>query len=393
MISALAVTYEVDDMQAAASDLALQINNKLKLLSNSIGILLAEDESEPAELLPALQERLGIDIIGCTVTAQISSRGYHRLSNSLLVLSADDCKFASSVSTVLDDNFAQQITATFNDAQAKLQGEEVQAVFLFTTGSQYFTPDDILAVINGLAPGKPIFGGSAGDYFQFANERVLAGGNEYRHSMVILLISGNIRPKFIIRNIPRSSLATSIVTRAQGGRVETIDNMTVYEYMKLRDVDVEQDLSLYYAPLSVEYNDSAEYDGEPVCRPFYTLDRESGAAISHGKIPQGSSVSLRVIAQEDIIKTTREAIGYIADQALQPCDGYRYSTIFGVTCAVRHMVLGLEHTFEGELAKELLPPDITFAGFYAYGEYCPTSVRMGKAHNKAHNLSIALCLF
>lgn len=391
MISALAVTQEIDDMLAAAADLAEQVKSKISLRKNSIGILLAEGESEPNDLLPALQENLGIDIVGCTVTAQISSQGYHRLSNTLLVLSADDCEFAHAVTSALDENYAQQITTAFMEAKEKLAGP-VEAVFVFASGNPCFTPDDTLSVLSALAMGKPVFGGSAGDYFRFEDERVFANGQEYRQSMVLLLISGNIRPKFIIRNIPRSSLASSVVTRAHGGVVETIDNMTVMEYMQKHDVDLDNDLNLYYAPLSVEYTDRND-DGQPVCRPFYTLDRETGAATSHGKIPQGSKVSLRIIQKEDITKTTKEAVDYIVQELKNPPPGYHYSTIFGATCAVRHMVLGLDHIFEGELAKQHFPPDITFAGFYAYGELCPTSVNNGVAQNKAHNLSIGLCLF
>ena len=392
MKSVLAVTNEVDDMLAAASDLSAQVKSKISLSKNSIGILLAEGESEPAELLPALEEGLGFDVIGCTVTAQISSLGYHRLSNSLLVLSADDCQFASQVSQPLDENFARQITETFNQARQKLGEEDIKAVFLFTTGNLHFTPDDTLAVINALAPGVPVFGGAAGDYFRFEDERVLANGQEYRNSLVLLLVSGNIQPTFIIRNIPRSSLATSVVTKSCGGVVESIDNMTVYDYMKKHDIYLDSDLDLYYAPLSVEYTDRDD-DGQPVCRPFYTIDRTTGTAISHGKIPEGSRVSIRAIQKDDIIKTTTEAVEYIAGQVQHAPSGYAFSTIFGVTCAVRHIVLGLEHTFEGELAKKLLPANITFAGFYAYGEFCPTSVKQGRAQNKAHNLSIAFCLF
>jgi hypothetical protein len=235
-----------------------------------------------------------------------------------------------------------------------------------------------------------VVGGNAADYYRIDDIRVFAEGRAFRHNAVLLLLSGNIKPAFIIRNIPRSSLGTSIVTRAHGGTVETIDNMTVYEYMKAHKLDVENDLSLFFAPLSVQYAGQDDSD-EPVCRPFYTMDRNTGFATSHGKIPQGSTVSIRPIHTEDIKKTTREAISYIAEQIKNPPSGYKYSAVFIASCAIRHTVLGLENAFEGEFIKKMLP-DIAVAGFYAYGEYCPTSIKSGKARNMAHNLSIALCL-
>jgi hypothetical protein len=393
MDSTVAVTYEVDDMLAAAEDLSRQVKNRLQLKSRSIGILLAEGESEPEELLPALEERLGIDIIGCTAMVQIGSQGCHRLSNSLLVLSADDCNFASQVSEELDENYPEQLTRAYEQAKARLQGEEVQGVFFFSIVSDYFTPDDTLAIINRLSGGKPVFGGNASDYYRVEDIRVFAQGQDFRNRVVLLLISGNFQPTFIIRNIPRSSLGSSIVTRAHGGTVETIDNVTVYDYMKANGLEVETDLSLFFVPLSVEYTDQADFDGEPVCRPFYTMDRETGFATSHGKIPQGSTVSIRLIQAGDIKATSREAIEYIAAQTRNPPPSYKYSTIFIASCAIRYTVLGLENTFEGELVKNLLPQGLNIAGFYAYGEYCPTSITNGKAHNMAHNLSMALCLF
>lgn len=394
MKSALAVTEISDDSSAAAADLVKQIKSKLVLQKNSCGILFAEVGYEAQELLPVLHKELGIEIIGGSATAQITNRGYHRMAASLLVLTSDDCHFAMALTEPFSDNYEEKITAAFKEAEKKLEGEPLEAVFLFSCTSKDSTTDDFLVVLNRLAGGKPIFGAVASDYFEFSEETIFFNDQEFQERMAIMLISGNFRPKFIIRNVPRTRLAKSIVTESKGASVQKIDNMTVYEYLKKNGVDPENPIALSFAPLSVEYDHELENDGEPICRPFFLVDKETGAGFAHGAIPEGATVSIRIIESKDILSSTKEAMETICKEiAEDESKDYEYSTVLGVTCAARHIVLGPEYFKEGEFAQDVFPQNINFAAFYSFGEYCPTSIKNDKAVNRAHNLSIGLCAF
>jgi hypothetical protein len=46
---------------------------------------------------------------------------------------------------------------------------------------------------------------------------------------------------------------------------------------------------------------------------------------------------------------------------------------------------------EGDVLISHLPEGVKLAGFYAYGEICPTVIDNGKALNRVHNESIVIC--
>lgn len=393
MKSALAVTYEVYDASNAASDLVGQLASFFPLSQNSCAILFAEPGYELDELLPALSRQLeGVVLIGCTATAQVSSWGYHKLAATLLLLSGDDCFFSAAAAENLETDGLEKTRQVFLRASEGLNGQEPQGAFLFSNLTENCREQQKLDLIHELIGGKPIFGGVASDYFDFDETRVFLNGKAHERGLVLLLIAGAFSPKFVIRNLPKTRLSKSRVTKSQGVLVETIDNIPVRDFLLRENVDIDTTLSLFYAPLTLELDTEEDYDGEPVCRPFVHVDRQTGIATAIADIPEGSAVSLQIIQGSDILDTTREAMEAMVEEIRKgEQEGHSYSSVIGVTCVGRHVVLALDHAREAELAQSTLPGHIHFAGYYSYGEICPTSIRNGKAKNRLHNLSIALC--
>jgi small ligand-binding sensory domain FIST len=96
--------------------------------------------------------------------------------------------------------------------------------------------------------------------------------------------------------------------------------------------------------------------------------------------------------RNDIQESAKALIDDIKNKIDQAAgDGYRYSTLFCVSCGGRYMVMGDDKDLEGDILKRNLPEGLEFAGFYAYGEICPTAVTDGKALNRVHNESIVIC--
>lgn len=389
MHSAIATTHETFDMELAAADLAKQIKAQMPSVKNNCGILFVDPDYDMETMLPLLQEALNMDIVGATSAAMLSSQGYHTLCATLLVMGGDDCVFGSAISPALESGtVAEQLQATYDRALAKLGGEVPKVVFAFSASSVSCTEDDKLGILNRLSDGIPVFGGIAADHFEFAHTKVFGEGRVEDSSVVLLLAGGNIKPRFLMRNVTRKQLSKSTVTSSSGSVVHSIDGMSAYDYMLQHGADPSTAMSLHFTPLLVETNHGGD-DGPTICRPFFSLDQETGFGATISEIPTGSAVTVQSIQGSDILEASKDGIESMARE-LQD-DDYPYSTILFISCAARHMVLAFDKDKEAELGKAIFPPHIKFAGFYSFGEFCPISMASGKADNRLHNLSMGLC--
>jgi hypothetical protein len=167
--------------------------------------------------------------------------------------------------------------------------------------------------------------------------------------------------------------------------------MTAYEAMLAQGVDPEDRARLLFAPLCVELDTEDDYDGVPICRNFMDMDKETGTGRAMAMMPVGAAVSVQMVQGKDIEETTGEALREVCRELCEQPDGYVYSTVLIVTCCARHIVLGQNRAREGEMAAAELS-GATFAGFYSYGEFCPTSVHQGRAKNRLNNMSIGFCI-
>jgi hypothetical protein len=74
---------------------------------------------------------------------------------------------------------------------------------------------------------------------------------------------------------------------------------------------------------------------------------------------------------------------------------YEYSLILVSTCNARHLLMGTTKHLEAEIVLQKLSElgqGISAMGLYAFGEMCPTmSSEEGRAKNRFHNISFALC--
>lgn len=393
MHSALAVTTENLDMAKAARDLAQQVERQLPAVQNRCGVLFTEGDGDWDELLAALQAELPMPLAGCTGTALISSRGYHTLSTTLLVFGGDDCSFGAAMTRPLGDDPEAAVREAFALAKAALGDDPLEAVFVFSAGSPALSEDDKLTVLDGLAEGKPVFGAIAADYFTLDQSMVFCGDKAASEAVTILAVGGNVRPRFVVRNLPTSTGTGAKVTESDGYTVRRVGDKTPFAIMSGHGIDTSTPMGLFYAPLCLELENEDDYDGVPICGTFRSVDADTGSGWSLTRIPEGARLTVQPIQNTDIAATAREALALMCETiaAEERDSDYVYSTILGVTCAARLVVLAGEQSLEGDLARDMLPERLRFAAFYSYGEFCPTSIRDGRAKNRLNNLTIGLC--
>lgn len=378
-------------MNLAASELAAQIRQSFPSVTNRCGILFADPGYDEELLLSRLRDELDMDIIGATSAAMLSSQGYHAMCATLLVMGGDDCVFATAMSPPLDGEDAEQrLKETFDRAKAKLGGVEPALIFTLSAASPGCSEDARLALLRKFGGDIPVFGGVAADHFEFAHTRIFGEGKSKTAAMVLLLMGGNLRPKFVMRNVARKHLSKSRITSVSGTTVHSIDGISAHDYMVRHGADSSGAMALHFTPLLVETRDGDNDDGHIICRPFIALDPVTGYGTTICEVPPDSAVTVQTVQGSDIGEASRDAMECLVRDIEEEKD-YRYSTILVMSCAARHMILAFDREREAILGKALFPPHLTFAGFYSFGEFCPISVDQGKADNRLHNMSLGLC--
>lgn len=393
MYSATAVTTETYDLDLAVSELVEQIRKAMPETKNRCGMVFMDPGYDGKALIAKLKQAFGCDIIGATSAAMLSSDGYHATCALLLMIGGNDCAFGIAITPALDEPSAREgLAAAYTRALSRLGGAAPVMMVVLSAASPGCTEDARLKILQELSGGIPIFGGVAADHFEFAHARVFGEDASGPHSMVMLLMSGNLRPKFVMRNVARKHLARSRITACVGTCVHTIDGISAHAYMIREGADPTNAMSLHFTPLLVEAG-TRDNDDAIICRPFVALDKDTGCGTTLLEVPEGSAVTVQAIDSTDIVNASREAMARLLQKINADEDtGYVYSTIIAISCAARHMVLAVDKEREAVLAHELFPAGLTVGGFYSFGEFCPVAVAAdGKADNRLHNLTLGLC--
>ncbi len=397
MKSALAVSFAIDAPEELIAELVGQIQRKLPSIENGCAILMIEPLCDIDEIVPTLSTALGIPVIGCTSSAQLSSLGYHTNSATLLVLSDPDCNFGVAITDPITqpEQAPEQIAKAFNAANEQLDGKELGCIFAFSARANTVANELRVKIISDLGHGKPIFGGVAADYFTFTNDVVFFNGTSVKGGIVLLLVGGDIHPTFIVRNLPPSRLAQHTITKSTNNVLQAIDGLTTAEFLLNKDFDISS-AGLLHAPLRVTLKDEESGKSEEYIRHIISIDPETGFGNVSSDLPEGTELAMQFVQPSDIIASTTEVMHEAAkavNAINSKSNGHKkVSTAFCVSCAARHVILGTDATKEGALAADIFGEDINFAGFYSMGEFCPSFIWEGKAKNRLHQLSIVVCL-
>ena len=159
---------------------------------------------------------------------------------------------------------------------------------------------------------------------------------------------------------------------------------------KLANPD-EKTISFTTYPLLIENTEGENPDGIPVVRTLHGVDLEEGTGTAIGEVPEGGIISVGILQPKDIEKSSQDSIRDLTEKmAAGEAEGYKYSTVFAVSCVGRYYVMANKNTLETDILRHELPQGLSMSGYYSFGEICPTSVRSGKAANAAHNESLVL---
>jgi hypothetical protein len=393
MKSAVATTFELDDVNEAAQELAHSIQEQLELAKHSVGILLCDADADGAGISAELDRLLDIPVAGMTSLATFSTEGYHEGAIVLTVFTADDVRFTLVASEPFDGSYEKEMTAAYQQAvPADVAPDASPAlIFAFCPNGEPFSGDKYANTFSALSQGAPVIGGVCSDDYDYERARVFLTGAEYKNSIVLVCLWGEVKPTFAIRHVT-SQFAERIrrVVEAQDNIVYRVGDETFVEYLEgfgLR-TDVPDPLVAFTSyPMMLTQQDE---DETPLMRHIAGLDLETGAGIFIADVPTGALANICLINRDDLKISARESMTALLEKMKAQPD-YEYSTIFCISCCGRSVILGSAADAEGTILSELLPANMLLAGAYCLGELCPTRYVDGKATNRFHNCSITFC--
>ncbi|MDR1472559.1 MAG: FIST C-terminal domain-containing protein [Synergistaceae bacterium] len=401
MRSIVAVTNEIDDVVSAVRELREQVEEQGPLGAGSVGFVFCDAEMPHDGFIREMKEKFPFDIVGSTGIATFDTKnGTQMMSAALLVLTGDDVSFGASLTGELSrDNLESELRSAYERASSSLGGVPEKMMFLIPPFAAAAPLDAYVSILNRCSGGLPIFGGLPSSSIPDMDIVMFADGGAFMDRAAIVLMGGDVRPLFSVQNILSTfSQAKHEVTDASENVVRGVDNMTFIDYLRKSGLSVDEliaqkDLAVYVStPLIVNLNVDDADDGVPVVRTIQRLDPSDGSGVLFGSISKHSKVSLASMKRNDIQESAKALVDDIKRKIAEVSgDGYRYSTLFCVSCGGRYMVMADDKNLEGDILLGNLPEGLELAGFYAYGEVCPTVISGGKALNRVHNESIVIC--
>lgn len=394
MITAIAITEEIDDVQIAAEELTEGVLSQIALQKNSCGILYHDYETDGAALSGLLHEKLGIDVIGCSALAVLEGcGGYHDMVALLTVLSADDVAFSVAMSEPMSrENALENATAAYEAAAATLPSAP-GLIFSLPPAGTDFLADFYLEDFTKATGGLPIIGGVPSG----ASACTEFNGQPMDGRLLMILMSGNIRPVFSVANVVSRYSATSVtVTRADGATIYEVDGKPLLDYFVSIGLDREAMLQgpepVFFKKYPILMEDQASGTSTPYVRMISHMNAEDGSGVTFATVPEGAKLSLGLLQREDVRLSIEEALHALTGkmEAAQR-EGYSYSTILCITCAARHEILNPQYSLESDTIRPLLPEGLTMSAFYSHGELCPIALDGDGARNRLHNGSVVFC--
>ena len=379
----IAYTTELDDEMLAIEQLNSRLSLDGGLMKNTIGIVTCHYEFVHSGVFKAVCNALPFDVVGTISSAQSTSTETGSFLLVLTVMTSDDVEFDKVITPSLLNEPGKVIVESYKSV---CRTEKPALILPFAPFILQNCGDEYVNVITEVSGGVPCFGTlSVDDTLEFENCFMLANGEHYNDRMAMVLIYGDITPKFFIANISESRLLekSADVTKSTGHVLMEVNERPVINY--LEDIGLVEASASQYAmsslPFMLDYN-----DGTPRVSKIFVMLTPEKYAICAGAMPEGSTLYMSITDKEDVIHTTEEAI----DRILKEMSGA--SMLLAYSCISRSITLGSEQYKEMECLRGKIDTNLPLMMATSGGEICPTQVSEGRAVNRFHNNAFIACL-
>jgi hypothetical protein len=385
--SITAYTTEIDDVERATEEVISRIQSGGPLRKNTVGVIACHYEFVLSGVVKALCEALPFPVVGAITCAQALADVSDTLFLTLMVLTSDDAEFTVARTESLRGGEPGKVIAQTYTEAASAKAERPALILSYAPFMPENSGDEYVNVLTSVSGGVPCFGTLAiDDTADFSDCFMICDGEHYNDRMVLLLIYGDIKPKFFIATISPGKILekSAFVTKSSGHILMEVNDRPVVEYFE--DLGLTKASETAYAMTSLPF--MLDYgDGTPqVSKVFIGLTPE-GYAICAGAMPEGVTFCIGVFDKADVLLTTEDAIKNII------ADAGGASGLLIYSCVSRSMTLGADQLMELDLVRETIAGKLPFMMAYSGGEICPTRVTDKTAVNRFHNNAFVACLF
>ncbi|MCL2372512.1 MAG: FIST C-terminal domain-containing protein [Defluviitaleaceae bacterium] len=381
----VAHTTELDDLNLAVSEVVSGLNLDKNLCKNSVGIIACHQEFIASGVVKALSEALPFQLVGTVSFAQATAAQAGSLVLTVMLLTSDHAEFVSVLTPSLAEEAGRVISDSYIAATAT-RPDKPALIMPFAPFLMQNSGDEYVEVLTKVSGGVPCFGTLAiDDSSDFSTCFMIANGQEHTDKMCMLLIYGEIKPKFFVANLSADTMfgKAAIVTKSHGHVIEELNGKPVSKYFEDLGLTraTEEKHGMSSLPFLVDFQDGTP----PVSKIFITLTPENHALCA-GAVPENSLLHIANGDGNDVIHTAGAAIDNLLAHASEASGALMYS------CIARSMAFGVKQFEEINLITEKLQNKLPFMLANSGGEICPTSIA-SSATNRFHNFALIICLF
>jgi hypothetical protein len=390
MIKAVSVyTCEIDDIELACRQLKSQLDEKLFMMANTVGIVQCDPEFIEAGIMEPLYRELGFPLAGGTTVASATNGTVGNMMFSLLVMTSDDVDFAVSHTIGFKENCNDAVAESFAQAKPRSQAP-LRLVLVFPPIIDDLAGDSYVEAIEKVCGKTPVFGNLSVDdsLDSFDRSASVCNNSVFRYEMSYVLFFGNVTPRFFLATVSKQSnlvVSSAVITKASGNIVYEINNMSaieVFESVGLANNGTLKE-GTKIIPLLMTLPDST--DNIPFVRALIRTDPD-GSAVFRGIVIEGASFTFGSYFGADVLSSTFDTVSRIKQEK-------NIDAALLFSCIIRQLVIGADFMRELTQVKNLLGDDIPFMASYAGGEISPTSVDCeNNANNRFHNYTFISCL-
>jgi len=318
-------------------------------------------------------------IVICSSSGQISNNCNIEEAIVATAISFDKTKIKTTQIDIISNN---NLTDLGYKITEDLMDEDLRSILILSEGSFVNGTELINELIKRTDKSIPIFGGLAGDEYNF--ERTIVGLNEDASPGKIVAVGfygDYIHFSYGSEGGWADFGPQREVTHSEKNVLYKIGNRSALDLYKeyLGKYAEELPGSSLYFPLSMKENE----DSATVVRTILSIDEEKKSMTFAGNIPEGSLVRLMKGNLDNLIDASSRAALKIAPK---PSNNLQLALL--VSCVGRRIVLGERVEEELEVVKDIFGEDTVLCGFYSYGEISPTLKNIAcELHNQTMTIA------
>jgi hypothetical protein len=342
----------------------------------TLAIVFLSIKHDRTELCKLLDDA-NIAIFGATSNGDFIDEDIIKESISILLLDIKREYFSIMLEEYPEKNY-REITRSM----AKKAVEKYPAPAFLIAGSHIETDAEELLFGFEDIIGKQVnvYGGMAGDDMTFTGQFVFTNGKSSDRGIVALVLDeSKIKIKGIATCGWKAMGTEKTVTKSEGNRLYTIDNIPVLELTKKFSgiENVTRENTWLAVEIATNFPIQLQREkGAPVMRPGLTVNWDDGSFICSGSIPQGAKVKFSLPPDFDVIDKVVSGI-----EGLKETDMPEADAVIMFSCAGRLLSLGPLMSKEIEGVKSVW--NVPMTGIFSNAELA----RATDGNLEMHNLT------